>query len=220
MNETIIYENRQEAGIILASHLSPHLTRDSVILSLPRGGTIVAGEIAQIFPLPHGLIMVRKVGAPFDPEIAIGAVTPDGQFIANERYIDALAIPPDYIEKQIAFEYQEIQRRLSLFQQNSAPPELKGKNLIVVDDGIATGYSMEAALLWLKTFNPGEVCLAAPVASRSALNRLSNRADHLICPYVPDYFTAVSHYYQTFEPVPDIDVQSALDTSIQTDKNR
>lgn len=219
MNETILYENRQEAGMILASHLTPHITGDSVILSLPRGGTIVAGEIAQLFDLPHGLIIVRKIGAPFDPEIAIGAVTPDGQFIANDKYIEALAIPQDYIEKQIALEYREIRRRLSLFQQNDTLPELRGKSLIVIDDGIATGYTMEAALRWLKTFNPHQICLAVPVGSREALNRLSFWADHIICPYIPDYFTAVGHYYHDFEPVSDAAVQAIL-SSVHSTKSR
>lgn len=220
MKKAIVYENRQEAGMILASHLTPHITRETVILSLPRGGTIVAGEITQLFDLPHGLIIVRKIGAPFDPEIAIGAVTPDGQFIANERYIEALAIPQDYIENQKALEYQEIQRRLSLFQQNSVFPEIQGKSLIVVDDGIATGYTMEAALRWLKTYHPKEICLAAPVGSREALNRLRHWTDLMICPYIPDPFTAVGHYYRTFEPVSDTAVQSALATSMHTTKSR
>lgn len=211
MRDGAYYRNRQDAGKRLASFFNFTIEPPVLALSLPRGGTIVAAAIVESLMIDHRLIMVRKIGSPYDPEIAIGAITMDGQFIPNTRYIEALSVSHDYIETQCKLEQKELLRRLSLFTAETTLPDLSGTTVIVVDDGIATGYTIETALRWLQSYGPKKIILTVPVAAADAVSRLAPLTDLIVCPLLIHQFTAVENYYDDFSQISDNEVKHALE---------
>ncbi|HOJ77271.1 MAG TPA: phosphoribosyltransferase [Bacillota bacterium] len=210
MKTIILFNNRQEAGSYLTNLIQKSGIQPDLVLSLPRGGTIVAAEIARILNLEHDLIIVRKIGAPYDPEVAIGAITQQGKFISNEKIIDALNISRDYIETQCQLELKEIHRRLINLRGKRPFTELKSKSVLIVDDGLATGYTMEAAILSIKDQHPKKIYIAVPVAPPEVVQRLNPLVDQLICPQTPENFTSVSNYYEDFHQINDDELQKIL----------
>jgi putative phosphoribosyl transferase len=205
-----VYRNRQEAGKILGERLTGLVTGPSVVFSLPRGGTMVGGEVAAVLGAEHDLIVSRKIGSPFNPEAAIGALTQDGMLLKNMSMIEALKVSPRYMEEQCRIELIEIERRLTQLRGEKPFPEVKGKTAIIVDDGIATGFTMEAAIIFIKTKQPRLILVAIPVSPIEEIERLSKLVDAVVCPVTPEPFRAVGNHYEDFHQISDHEVRETL----------
>jgi predicted phosphoribosyltransferase len=192
---------------------------DAIVIGIPRGGVIVAAEVAAALDAPLDVIVPRKIGAPFNPELAVGAVAPDGTIFYDEALISYTGIDRQGLEQQAAKELQEIERRRGLYRGarvRKAPagpestPEYRGRTVILVDDGIATGYTVQAALRSLRQQEPERLVLAVPVAPPASLARLRPDADEVICLFAPEDFYAVGQFYQDFGQTTDEEVIAAL----------
>lgn len=216
-NNYIVFENREDAASRLAERLRPLLyknqKKDSInssntmILAIPRGGVVTGDVIASILGLNLDIIVSRKIGAPDNPELAIGAVMHDGRFFANRDIMNILQIPDDYINENIAIQMKEIQRRLWLFR-HSQEYKLSGSTIILVDDGIATGASIFVAIQWIKEQNPKSLIVAVPVAPRDSIQKLENEVgvDQVVVLETPERFGAVGAFYEDFSQVSDDEV--------------
>ncbi|ADG83825.1 phosphoribosyltransferase [Thermincola potens] len=204
------YRDRQEAGKQLAELLKDYKNEDCIILGIPRGGVIVAAEVAEALHAPLDIIIPRKIGAPFNPEVAIGAITQDGTMICEERLISMLGISEQELAEEAGLVREEISRRMERYRGQRPFPELSNKTVILVDDGIATGYTVRAAIKSINGRNPGKLILAVPVAPKDTLLSLANELDEMVCPLTPDDFYAVGQYYMVFDQVTDHEVMRAL----------
>ncbi|WP_207100829.1 phosphoribosyltransferase [Paracoccus shandongensis] len=207
-----VFSDRTQAGALLADRLTAYQGRDCVVLALPRGGVPVALPVARMLGAPLDLLFVRKIGAPGQPEFAIGAVV-DGdppQVVMNKDVPPRLAAPGGYLETEIPRLLEEVDRRRQLYGGGRQPVPVAGKVAIVVDDGIATGATMRAALLGLARQNPARIVLAVPVAAPEALEPLGDIAHEVICLRVPGDFRAVGLHYRDFPQVSDAEVVAAL----------
>jgi predicted phosphoribosyltransferase len=213
MNQDIIFKDRQEAGRQLAEVLKKQTfsKTDVVILGIPRGGVVVADEVAKAFSAPLDVVICRKIRAPFQPELGIGAVV-DGNHITilNEDLVRAVAATKDYLKREIAYQGEEIDRRLKYYRGNRPAPALSGKTVIVIDDGIATGYTFRAALEGLRRHRPAGLVAAAPVAASDSAEMLRDYADEVICLSTPAVFMAVGSWYHDFDQVTDEEVARIL----------
>ncbi len=211
-----MFADRRDAGRRLAARLQHLQKPDVCVLGIPRGGVIVAAEVAAALGAPLDVIVPRKIGAPFNPELAVGAVAPDGTIFYDETLIGRAGIERRELEQQAARELQEIRRRLSVYRGActgcgpGAVPEYRGRTVILVDDGIATGYTVQAALRSLRRQKPDRLVLAVPVAPRDSLARIGPDADEVICLLVPEDFYAVGQFYQDFRQTTDEEVIAAL----------
>jgi putative phosphoribosyl transferase len=213
----IIFENREDAARRLAEKLRPLLyenqKKESInrsntrILAIPRGGVVTGDILASILGLNLDVIVSRKIGAPDNPELAIGAVMHDGSFFANSDIIKILQIPDDYIKENIAIQMKEIQRRLLLFR-HSQEYDLRGSTIILVDDGIATGASIFVAIQWIKEQNPKSLIVAVPVAPRDVIQKIEEKTgiDQVVVLETPEPFGAVGAFYEDFSQVSDEEV--------------
>lgn len=214
-------KDRVEAGRRLAQRLSKYRDRKPVVLALPRGGVPVAFEIASALHAPLGLVLVRKVGAPWQPELALGAVA-DGEDPAcaiNQDVLRALGLEERDLESEIAAQLREIERRRKLYGKRLISPSLTGATAIVVDDGIATGATTLAALRSVRRRQPGWVVLAVPVAPADALARLAEEVDEIVCLETPADLGAISLFYRDFPQVPDHEVMELLERAAATAKD-
>lgn len=183
---------------------------ETIILGLPRGGVVVAAETAKELRLPLDIVAPRKIGAPGNPEFAVGAITEDGEAVLDKAGIIAWQISADYIKQKIAKEKQEARRRIELYRGNRALLDLKNKTVILVDDGIATGATMRAAIVSARAKGAKKVIVAAPVVATDTLKTLQKEADEVIYLDAPIYFGAVGAFYENFEQVEDGEVISLL----------
>lgn len=211
MFKNILFENRTDAGKKLAVKLEKFRNKKIMVLAIPRGGVIVGYEIAKKLHAPLDIIVPRKLRAPNQPEYAIGAITEDGNIILNEHAVNSLNISDEYINLESQRQKKEIVRRLRTYKGNQEIPDLTGYYVIVVDDGIATGATMKAALISVKKRGAKSVILAIPVASSSSLNMLKDDADETICLYVPKSFYAIGQFYNSFEQNSDQEVKELLE---------
>lgn len=206
------FEDRRDAGRRLARELKPLADGKTLVLGLPRGGMVVAAEIARELGAPLDALVVRKIGAPDQPELALGAVI-DGaepQVILNEDIIKAYGIDNRTLERAIAAELTEVERRRKLYRAGRPSPEIAGKTVILVDDGIATGASVRVALKALRLAEPEKLILAVPVAPRETLSLLAPDVDEIICLSSPDHFMSVGAHYRDFEQTTDAEVIELL----------
>ena len=202
---THIFKTRADAGRMLAARLEKFRQDNPVILALPRGGVPLAFEIARALNAPLDVILVRKIPAPMSPELAAGAVV-DGenpQIVLNDEIVRLYKIKPDYIADRASQQIKEIERRRKLYRHGEPALPVNGRTVIVVDDGIATGATMRAALRGLKKQNPAKIIMAVPVAPVDTLAELSADADEIICLETPEPFYAVGNYYRDFTQVTD-----------------
>lgn len=210
-----MFRDRQDAGNQLAAMLLHFKDQhpQPVVVGLPRGGVVVAAQIARALDAPLDVQVVRKLGAPQQPELAIGAVA-DGEhpaYVLNDDLIEALGIDESYLQAEIERELQEVQRREARFRQGRDAAPVTGQTVIVVDDGIATGATVRAALIALRQRQPAWLILAVPVAPPEALRALQDQVDQIVCPLTPSDFLAVGRFYADFEQVTDEQVIALLD---------
>ncbi|MFJ1269728.1 phosphoribosyltransferase [Legionella lytica] len=211
------YANRQQAGQVLADLLHDYAGKEhSIILALPRGGVPVAYEIAVKLSLPMDIFIVRKLGVPGHEEYAMGAIASGGVVVFNEEVVQGLHINSDAIEDVLQKEERELERREQVYRANKAMLQLSEKTVILVDDGIATGYTMRAAIAALKQQNPAELIVAVPVAARSTCAEMADLVNKIICPLQPANFYAVGLWYDDFSQTSDEEVMHLMTTLSST----
>ena len=207
------FADRIEAGQILAAKLSAYRDRDDVmVLALPRGGVPVAAEVAGALNVPFDVFVVRKLGVPGHEELAMGAIASGGVRQVNRDVVDALGIPENVIDAVAVREQLELERREQAYRGQRPPLSLINKTLILVDDGLATGSTMRAAVMAARQQQPARVIVAAPVGAVSACADLATEADDVVCVRTPEPFVAVGMWYRDFTPTTDHEVRSLLGT--------
>ena len=206
-----LFHDRVDAGRQLAERLREYAHRgDVVVLGLPRGGVPVAYEVSARLQAPFDVFVVRKLGVPQQPELAMGAIATGGIQVLNDDLISDLAIPPSVVEDVAARERQVLQQRDRAFRDNRPPTDVSGKTVILVDDGLATGASMHAAVLALRGMHPAQVIVAVPVGAGETCDRLAGVADKVVCLATPSPFDAVGLWYEDFSQTTDDEVRRLL----------
>jgi putative phosphoribosyl transferase len=203
------FTDRVEAGRLLAKELSLHNIQDGIVPGLARGGVPVAFAVADRLHLPLDVIVARKLGVPWQPELAMGAIAGTAR-ILDGRMIRELGISDEDVEEIVAREQAEMRRREELYRESEPALDLHGKSAILVDDGLATGSTMLAAVRHARSLHAASVVIAIPVGSRQACDRLRREADDLICLSIPEAFFAVGEWYRDFAQVSDSEVQNLL----------
>ena len=206
------FRNREAAGLRLADVLRDVEKEHPLILGIPRGGVPVAAEVARALTADLDVIVARKLGAPHNPELAIGAVTSNGGLFIDHELIRDLDVRDAYLDDVIARESAIAHNREVRFRGGRPAPRVEGRSVIVVDDGLATGATMRAAVRSLRKHDPARLIVAVPVGSAEAISSLKEEADEVICPVVPEPFIAVGLYYEAFLPVEDAAVERILAT--------
>jgi putative phosphoribosyl transferase len=214
------FRDRAEAGRVLAGHLGRYAGRsDLVILALPRGGVPVAVEVARVLHAPLDVFVVRKLGLPAQPELAMGAIASGGVRVLNDEVIADLGVPPAVIDQVAATEERELRRRERQYRGDLPAPDIEGRTVILVDDGLATGSTMRAAALAVRRLRPVGVVIAVPVAPASTCEALRADADEVICAMTPPLFSAVGLWYDDFAQTPDAEVRDLLEASRRRQTN-
>jgi putative phosphoribosyl transferase len=207
------YRDRREAGRVLAGLLTAHCGQpDVVVLGLARGGVPVGWEVAAALRCQLDVFLVRKLGVPGWPELAMGAIASGGGLIVNDRVISSLGVTTEQLDAAIARETAELRRRQLAYRGDEHAVGLNGRHVILVDDGIATGASMFAALQAVRSCGPSRVVVAVPVGPRSVFRRLRAQADEVVFASMPDRFEAVGQVFADFHQVTDDEVRAALAT--------
>jgi len=205
------FRDRVEAGELLAEKLTEYRDReDVVVLALPRGGVPVAREVARALGVPLDVYVVRKLGVPGHEELAMGAIATGGVRQVNRDVVDALGIPASVIDAVAERELRELERREQAYRGNRAPMPLINKTVILVDDGLATGSTMRAAVMAARQQQPARVIVAVPVGAVSTCAGLATEADDVVCVRTPDPFIAVGLWYRDFTPTTDHEVRALL----------
>jgi predicted phosphoribosyltransferase len=197
----MIFKNRKEAGEILAGKLLKLNSKDTIVLAVPRGGVPVGFEVARLLQVPLEPIMIKKIGHPANKEYAIGATSMDEFFIASQEHI-----PKEYIDAELVLIRKRLTEMYSKFMGQKKPTNLKGMNVILVDDGMATGHTMMATLHVLKKSLPNQIIVAIPVASNNAVKLVKTLANVVVCIYIPDEFYGVGSFYEDFDQLTDKEV--------------
>lgn len=197
------FRDRAEAGSRLVNDLMEFKDKSPLILAIPRGGVVVAYEIAEAMNAPLDMIFPRKIGAPGNEELAIGAVTEDGATVLNEKLVAQLNISKEYIDNERGRQIEEIRRRVMTYRGDKLPQKVEGRNVIIVDDGIATGATMRAAIKSVYERGASIVIVAVPVGPQLTIERLKDEVDRIVCPIVPEPFFAIGQFYEDFSQVSD-----------------
>jgi predicted phosphoribosyltransferase len=209
--DRVRFRNRAEAGRALARALSPYAGRDDVVvLALPRGGVPVGYEVAKQLGAPLDVFLVRKLGVPGHEELAMGAIASGGVLVLDESVLRWLGISEHQIQKTLARELDELRRREAAYRDGRPLSELKGKTVILVDDGLATGASMEAAARAVRRHEPARIVIAVPVASRATCDKFRAEVDEVVCAVTPEPFHAVGNWYEDFLQTTDEEVRELL----------
>jgi len=208
----MLFADRNDAGRRLAVALSEYKAKDCVVLALPRGGVPIAAIVADAIGAPLDLLLVRKIGATQNPELAIGAIVDGAKpvVVRNQRILRLTGTTDAAFDRTAARELAEIERRRLLYMKGRSPLDVKGKTVIVIDDGIATGATMQVALKSLRDRGASELVVASPVASQDALETLAEDADRIVCLASPEDFSGVGAFYQDFSQLEDEDVIALL----------
>lgn len=209
-----MFEDRIDAGKKLGEALKPKFfKKDLIVLGLPRGGVVVAKEVALALQAPLDILCPRKIGAPQNPELAIGAVGPSGELFVFQDMIQKLHVSSDYILRKQEEESKEAKRRMSAFRPGKSPLSLRHKIVIIVDDGLATGATMRIAIKEARLLFAERVVMAIPVAPQDTFEELKNMADESYCLQIPIDFWAVGQFYRNFEQVSDGEVLAIMRSS-------
>ena len=210
------FRDRREAGRLLAAKLTAYAKRpDVIVLALPRGGVPVAYEVAQALEAPLDVFLVRKLGMPGHEEYALGAIATGGVRVINQDLVQALRLPPATIEAIAAREQQELERRERVYRGDHPPPDVRGRTVILVDDGLATGATMHAAVKALRQQGAGRVVVAVPIAPPDTCDQLREAVDDIVCAVTPEPFHAVGLWYEDFSQTTDDEVRDLLARSAQ-----
>ena len=214
---TTRYRNRMEAGQILATLLTAYANRqDVLILALPRGGVPVAYEVTKALRAPLDVFLVRKLGVPGQEELAMGAIATGGVRVINENVVLMLNIPERVINAVAAKEQEELKRREEMYRDNLPPVDVHGYTVILIDDGLATGSTMRAAIQALRQKQPARIVVASPVATASVCEELSKQVDEIACITVPEeLFYGIGFWYEDFSQITDGEVRDLLARSKQ-----
>lgn len=206
------FSDRRDGGRILAQELTAYAGRsDVIVLALPRGGVPVAYEVALALNVPLDIFIVRKLGLPGHEELAIGAIASGGVRVLNEDIIHALNIPEGMISRVAQQELQELKRREQLYRGDRPMLDIHDKTVILVDDGLATGASMRAAVSGVRTQHPARIVIAVPTAAPETCNALEFEVDEIICAMTPEPFLGVGKWYENFSQVTDAEVHTLLE---------
>ncbi|MES0401883.1 MAG: phosphoribosyltransferase [Hyphomicrobium sp.] len=209
-----IFRNRKQAGELLAEEVARRAFPDPIVLGLPRGGVPVAAEVAAKLKAPLDIILVRKIGAPMQRELAVGAVVDGGapEIVRNEELISLVGLTENEFQQEAKRQLEIIEERRKLWVAGRSRIPVKGKTAIIVDDGIATGATVKASLHALKRQGPQRIVIATPVASRESLEELRRETDDVICLETPEYLGAIGFFYAEFSQVSDAEVSRILDS--------
>ncbi|RLM89325.1 phosphoribosyltransferase [Halobellus sp. Atlit-38R] len=205
-----MFEDRADAGRQLADVLETRGVDADIVLAIPRGGLPVGRAVADALGLPLDIVAARKLGAPQNPELAIGAVASDGTVWLNESLIDDLRVPDSYVDERIEREREAAQEKVERYRGDRSAPDLRGKTVLVVDDGVATGATTTACIRQVEQSGAERVILAVPVAPPDTAERLRSEADEVICVAEPSHFGAVGQFYDSFVQVTDDEARSYL----------
>lgn len=214
------FSDRREAGRELAALLPPIGSDDVVVLALPRGGVPVAYEIARALGAPLDVFLVRKLGTPGHPELAMGAIASGGIRVLNDEVVQYLNIPAELIDAIAEREQAELERREAAYRRGGPMPPLKNRTIILVDDGLATGSTMKAAVEAVKQEQPARVIVAVPVGAPETCRALTHIADEVICARMPSPFSAVGQWYRDFTQTTDDEVTELLSAAAQLGNSR
>ncbi len=211
------FNDRDDAATRIVAKLEDYKHKPStIVIGLPRGGVVTAAVIARALELPLDIIITRKIGAPGSPELAIGAVTEEGELLRSEELIAMLSVSEEYIKTEAAKEEQEAQRRLQAYRGARPPLDLTGKTVLLVDDGIATGATMKAAIASAKSKGAMKVVVAVPVAPPETVEALEKLVDEVVCLHTPLHFAGIGQFYTSFDQVSDDEVIELLNQNSST----
>jgi len=210
--ETVIFKNRREAGRQLAKALIKrgYKSENTLVLGIPRGGLVVADEVAKALFATLDVVVARKLRVPYQPELGIGAVVDGDHTVFNEEVLRSVGASQDYLNREIAYQKEESEQRLRFYRGEHPAPEVAGKTVIVVDDGIATGYTFRASLESLHQRRPDRLVAAAPVAARDSAEMLKAFADDVVCLHMPVSLLAVGAWYANFDQTSDEEAVAIL----------
>lgn len=221
MDNQKLFKNRQQAGELLAQRLSVYAGRgDVIVLALPRGGVPVGAAIARKLAVLLDIVLVRKLGLPWREEYAMGAIASGGKCILQTEVVSTLGIAPEVIDAVAQREMQELQRREKLYRAGRAAPSLRERVVILADDGLATGSTMQVALQAVRESMPARLIVAIPVAPSDTVEKLKSDADEIICLNMPAPFYSVGQWYENFEQTTDDEVKNLLDAAEKEEARR
>jgi putative phosphoribosyl transferase len=217
----MLFADRREAGKLLAARLQAFQHENPIVLGLPRGGLPVGFEIASALGAPLDLVLVRKIGVPLHEELALGAIADGGtpELVIDQDLKESLNVPQDYIDEAKSDALHEIERRRRVYLGNRPSLEIAGRTVILTDDGIATGSTMQAALRATRRRHPASLILAVPVAPADTIRHLAREVDEIVCLYTPQHFQAVGQFYRSFPQLCDEDVIALLELANKSGDN-
>lgn len=211
-----MFKDRAEAGKKLAQKLKEELPTqslaDAIILSIPRGGVVVGGEISRFFNLPLDCLITKKIPSPGNEELAIGAVAEGGVVVWEEELCQRLGVPSDYKQEIVKKKIIELEKKQQDFKCGMPTPQMKDKVIIIIDDGVATGSTIKAAIAVVRDFGPREIIIAIPIIAQDSLEEIKSKADKVIYLETPEMFFSVGQFYENFEQISDEQVVSILNS--------
>ncbi|MBI2617297.1 phosphoribosyltransferase [Candidatus Gottesmanbacteria bacterium] len=211
MDGTVFFQDRSDAGRMLSEKLQQYKDTPRILLAIPRGGVIVGYEVAQKMHLPLDVIISRKIGAPRNPEFAIGAISEGGQTHWNTDALNQMNIEKSKLSDIIFQEKKELERRVSVYRKGRELQDIRGKVVVLVDDGVATGATVLAAVKAIRKYHPKEIIFACPVCSQEAREDISGYVDQILCVVTAQNLSSISNYYQNFQQVTDEKVKQILE---------
>jgi len=210
------FKDRVQAGLVLVQKLKQYAnTADLLVIGLPRGGIEVAYQVAMALGGELDVFIVRKLGAPYQPELAMGAIAEGGMLLLNDAVVNYFSISKEAIEISAKKELLELERRVQLYRNGREPPKIQGRTVIVVDDGVATGATMKVALRAIRRKEPSRLIVAVPVGAQSTCDELRSEADEVICVLSPEPFMAVGSWFENFEQTTDDQVRVLLENAFK-----
>ncbi len=207
----MLFHDRVDAGRRLAKHLKRLVQGNCVVLAIPRGGVVVGYEVAKELGCQLDVVISRKVGAPGQPELAVGAISEDGTIFVDEEIARIVGVSREYVERKAVEEDKEVKRRAEVYRGGRQMPDLKAKTVVLVDDGLATGLTMKAAVHMARSSGAERIIVAVPVAPPETVKKLKEMADDVVCLETPLEFFAIGQFYERFEQLTDDEVTAILE---------